>query len=102
MADIIMPTIVELANKWHISGDVLMDNANVVLAESKAFLMGKDVEIDFAGVTDVDTAALSLIMEWQRRATASNCKVTFSNLPANLTSLAALYGVTEFIPLSVK
>lgn len=102
MADIILPRIIELANKWHISGDVLMDNANVILAESKAFLMGKDVEIDFADVTDVDTAALSLIMEWQRRATASNCKVNFSNLPANLTSLAALYGVTEFIPLSVK
>lgn len=97
-----MPTIVELANKWHISGDVHMDNAHFILAESKAFLMGKDVEIDFADVTDVDTAALSLIMEWQRRAMASNCKVTFSNLPANLSSLAALYGVTEFIPLSVK
>lgn len=97
-----MPTIVELANKWHISGDVHMDNAHLILAESKDFLMGKDVEIDFSDVTDVDTAALSLIMEWQRRATASNCKVTFSNLPANLTSLAALYGVTEFIPLSVK
>lgn len=79
-----------------------MDNAHFILAESKAFLMGKDVEIDFADVTDVDTAALSLIMEWQRRAMASNCKVTFSNLPANLSSLAALYGVTEFIPLSVK
>lgn len=77
-----------------------MDNANAILRQSDALLMADALEIDFSAVTDVDTAALSLIMEWQRRAVASSCKVTFANLPANLTSLAELYGVTEFIPIS--
>jgi len=39
------------------------------------------------------------MMEWQRRAVALNKKVVFTHLPANLTSLASLYGVTEFIPM---
>lgn len=99
MADIILPNIVQLANKWHVSGDVLMDNANLLLNQSDAFSMDDEVEIDFAEVTDVDTAAISLILEWQRRATASDCKLKFKNLPVNLTSLAALYGVEAFIPL---
>lgn len=99
MANIILPNIVQLANKWHISGDVLMDNANLVLGQSDSFTMDDEVEIDFADVTNVDTAALSLILEWQRRAAASYCKVKFTNLPANLASLATLYGVETFIPL---
>lgn len=99
MADIILPNIVQLANKWHVSGDVLMDNANLLLNQSDAFSMDDEVEIDFADVTNVDTAAISLILEWQRRATASDCKLKFTNLPVNLTSLAALYGVEAFIPL---
>lgn len=80
-----------------------MDNANDILVESKSFVMDEDgVEIDFSEVTDVDTAALSLMMEWQRRAAASFCKVTYANLPVNLSSLATLYGVAEFIPLGTS
>jgi len=95
-----MTNITQQKNQWHVSGDIFMDNANAILSQSDALLMADAIEIDFSAVTDVDTAALSLIMEWQRRAVASNCKVTFANLPANLTSLAELYGVTEFIPIS--
>jgi len=74
-----------------------MDNANEALTQSVVLSMNDRLEIDFSGVTDVDTAALSLIMEWQRRALATKCKVSFSNLPANLSSLAELYGLTSFI-----
>jgi len=95
-----MTNITQQKNQWHVSGDIFMDNANAILSQSDALIMADAIEIDFSAVTDVDTAALSLIMEWQRRAVASNCKVTFANLPANLTSLAELYGVTEFIPIS--
>ncbi len=97
-----MTNITQQANEWRVSGDVLMDNANAILSQSNAFLMADAIKIDFSEVTDVDTAALSLIMEWKRRAIASSCNVTFTNLPANLTSLAMLYGVTDFIPISTN
>lgn len=93
-----MTNIIQQANQWHVSGDVLMDNANTILSQSNAFEMVGDLEVDFSAVTDVDTAALSLVMEWQRRALASSCKISFANLPENLNSLAALYGVADFIP----
>ena len=100
MADLAQFNIIELADKWHVSGDVLMDNANLILGQSDAFAMNGEIEIDFTDVNNVDTAALSLMLEWQRRAVAANCKIKFANLPANLTSLADLYGVEDFIPLS--
>lgn len=75
-----------------------MDNASVILSQSHALEMATDLEIDFSAVTDVDTATLSLMMEWQRRAETSNCNISFANLPENLNSLATLYGVADFIP----
>ena len=93
-----MTNITQQENQWHVSGDVLMDNANAILNQSNAFEMASDLAVDFSAVTDVDTAALSLVMEWQRRAIASNCKISFANLPENLNSLAVLYGVAGFIP----
>lgn len=93
-----MAEITQQANQWRISGNVLMDDAQAILSQSAEFEMVGNIEIDFSAVTDVDTVALSLIMEWQRRAAAANSQVTFTNLPVNLTSLAALYGVTDFIP----
>lgn len=95
-----MVNITQQSNQWRISGPVLMDNANEALKQSVVLSMNELLEIDFSDVTDVDTAALSLIMEWQRRALAAKCKVRFSNLPANLNSLAELYGVTSFISVT--
>ena len=89
-------------NQWLVSGDILVDNANAVLGESKALEITEDLQIDFSAVNDVDTAALSLLIEWQRRALAANKKVEFKKLPESLISLAALYGVTDFIPLRVN
>ena len=93
--------IVQKANKWLVSGPILMETANKLLLDSGVLAFTENAhDIDLLNVTEVDTAAISLMMEWQRRAAAVKSKVTFSNLPDNLTSLAALYGVTEFIPLS--
>lgn len=96
-----MTSITLQNNDWHIVGDILVDNANAVLLESSALAMADALCIDFSDVADVDTAALSLLMEWQRRAIASNAEVKFANLPESLMSLASLYGVTDFISADI-
>lgn len=93
-------TITLQDNQWRVAGDILVDNANAVLKESDALEITDGLQIDFSAVNDVDTAALSLLIEWQRRALAADKRVEFKMLPKNLISLAALYGVTEFIPMS--
>lgn len=95
-----MNNITQQENQWNVSGEMLMDNANNLLSLSNSYEMPADLAIDFSAVTDVDTAALSLMMEWQRRALKSNCNIRFNHSPENLISLAELYGVTDFIPIS--
>ncbi|MSP87149.1 MAG: STAS domain-containing protein [Methylotenera sp.] len=102
MTHITPPNIVQHDNKWHISGDVLMDNSNVILLKSESLSMRDEFVVDFAEVTKVDTVALSLMMEWQRRAVAASATVSFAHLPLNLSRLLVLYGVAEFIPLSIS
>lgn len=71
---------------------------DALLAESRALNMSGALEIDLAQVQEVDTVALSLIFEWLRHAEAGKATLTISSLPANLASLATMYGVLDLIP----
>ena len=53
--------------------------------------------VDLSGVTEVDSAAVSLLLEWRRAAARANRRVDFFNLPNNLRSLADLYGVSRLL-----
>ena len=59
---------------------------------------GGSLEMDLAGVDEVDSAAVSLLFAWLRQAGENNVSLVFVNLPANLASLATLYGVLDLIP----
>lgn len=92
-----MTTIIQNENRWDVTGDIGMDNANNLLISSKSLALNEQTVIDFAKVGEVDTSAVSLMLEWQRRAVAEDKKITFANLPKNLSSLTALYGVTSVL-----
>ena len=83
-------------NQLRVSGALTIANAAVSSEQAKPYLSG-DVVVDLAGVTEVDSAALSVLFEWQRAAHRNNGRVSFRNLPDSLKSLASLYGVTDLI-----
>jgi len=86
-----------------VAGSMNINSAAALLSESQGQLSGIKV-IDLAGVTEVDSAAVSLMLEWRRQAQSQTQSQTgdtalrFANLPSALTSLADLYGVSELIP----
>ena len=53
--------------------------------------------IDFRGVTEVDSAAVALALEWLRQAAESGSALRFANLPVAMQNLAKLYGVSELL-----
>ena len=83
-----------------VQGALTMNNVNAVLEESKRLFQRPRVVVDLAGVTEVDSAALSLLLEWRRLASAEQRAIEITNLPANLRTLADLYGVSELLPAS--
>jgi phospholipid transport system transporter-binding protein len=84
-------------DRCSVRGPLTLAHVTAVLAESVPLFKGPRVVVDLSGVTEVDSAAVSLLLEWRRAAAKASRTVEFSNLPASLRSLAELYGVLEFI-----
>jgi len=61
-------------------------------------LAGDDFQVDFSGADSVDSAAVSLLLGWNRAARNSHHELRVKGLPEDLLSLARLYGVAEFLP----
>lgn len=78
-------------------GPVTINNVVALLAQGNGMFTAPEVTVDLEGVTEVDSAAVSLLLEWRREAARHGRRIHFVNLPGNLTSLAKLYGVTEML-----
>jgi phospholipid transport system transporter-binding protein len=80
-----------------VQGPITLESALSLLAESREMFTSPKVTVDLKEVTEVDSSALSLLLEWQREAAGNGRSIRFLNLPANLRSLAELYDVTELL-----
>lgn len=58
------------------------------------------VVLDLVAVAEVDSSALSVVLAWLRTAAERSIRLRLANPPANLISLATLYGVAELLPLA--
>lgn len=73
------------------------DNAKSTLEAGLSAIDAGQTEIDLADVTAVDSAAVATLLAWQRAARLRGTALDFLNLPANLESLVALYGVADLL-----
>ncbi len=83
--------------RLRVRGAITMDNAATALQQALACSTQGEMVVDLAGVSELDSAAVSLLLEWRRQAERSACKLRFENLPDSLLSLARLYDVLELI-----
>ena len=87
-------------NRLIVSGAVTIENVVKLTELGSAMLNREDWVIDMQQVTEVDSSAVSMLLELQRRAHRQNGLIQFANLPEALKSLAQLYGVSELIPMA--
>jgi phospholipid transport system transporter-binding protein len=66
------------------------------------YLDGAPKVFDFSEVSEIDSASVSLILEWSRRARDRGAQVRFANLGESLRSLIDLYGVGNLIQLDAR
>lgn len=74
-------------------------NAGEILAEGAAAIASGDFAFDLAAVAEVDSAAVALLLEWQRQAVARGSRLRLTGVPADISSLAKLYGVAVLLDL---
>lgn len=87
--------------RYHLSGPLTLNNAMQLRAEGLGLFASsreQRIDIDCAEVTEVDSAALSLLFEWARVLSKQGKSLRYSNLPQNMRSLASVYEVQDLIP----
>jgi phospholipid transport system transporter-binding protein len=98
--------VIQLAgNRVEVSGALTLDTATAVLRAGEdalaTVLAQSDTAVfDLAQVTAVDSAALAVVFAWVRRAEALERRITLTNPPQGLLSLASVYGASELLPLA--
>ncbi len=71
--------------------------ARAALAQGEAAIAAGATVFDLAGVQTADSSGVALMLAWQRRASNAGRTLGFVNVPANLHTLAAVYGVDALL-----
>lgn len=87
-------TLVEQGDgRFLVDGDLTFATINKrTLKSMKALAAHKDIMIDLGQVQNTDSAGLALMIEWIRYCRGRRAMLRFSNVPAQLLSLAHLSG----------
>ena len=65
-----------------------------------AAIQSGDTSFDLSAVRTCDSSALVVLLAWQRTAQATGRALEVSGVPADMLSLATVYGVSSVLPIS--
>jgi phospholipid transport system transporter-binding protein len=91
----------ESNDRLFVSGPVTLENVMQFVEAGARYIDGTPKVFDFSEVSEIDSASVSLMLEWSRRARATGAQVRFANLGESILSLIDLYGVGNLIQLDV-
>lgn len=83
-----------------VCGQITADNVVALRSEGERWLssLGREIEINLAGVENAHSILLSLLLCWQRAANARHQSLTYSGIGERLLSLCALSGLSQHLP----
>ncbi len=79
------------------TASITVDNAATLLPAGIESIRAGDTAIDLAQVREVDSAAVALLVAWQREARAAGKSLSLAGVPEGVVSLATLYGVAALL-----
>lgn len=86
-------------DRLQVSGVLTINTVPALYAKGLPYLDRENLVVDFTKVELVDSSAVSLLLAWLRAAQQRKRELRVTHLSENLKSLAALYGVTEMLPV---
>jgi phospholipid transport system transporter-binding protein len=80
--------------------DMSLVNAAQLAELGVAAIQAGDTSFDLSAVRTCDSSALVVLLAWQRTALAAGLTLEVSGAPADMMSLATVYGVESILPIS--
>ena len=81
-----------------VTGPVTLANVAQTLEEGYAAIRAGAGTVDLAGVTELDSSLLAMLLAWLREAAQAGRTLRLDHLPGGLITIAQLYGVDELLP----
>lgn len=92
----------QVGDRIEVGGTMTLADASMLLARGGSALTGAETVFDLSAVETIDSSSIAVIFGWLRQAQAQGKTIRIAHPPRDLLSLAALYGVTELLPLCNK
>lgn len=90
--------ITRQGNTLVVTGAVTVDNVVDLTQQGLALLDGgRPLCVDLQRITEVDSTAISMLLEWLRAADDADRRLEFVHFTDNLESLMQLYGVKSLL-----
>lgn len=90
--------------RLRVTSPMLIANASALLETGRGFLQSmaspSAIVFDLSCVEETDSSALSVIFGLMRTARERGLALTISQPPASMVSQAALYGVSDALPIA--
>lgn len=87
-----------------VTGPMRIANASALLEAGRGFLRSaggaRQIVVDLSSVEETDSSALSVVFGWLRTAQKLGMTLRIAHPPASMLSQAALYGVSDSLPLA--
>lgn len=77
--------------------DLTVATIKPACAAGLAAIKAGQATIDLSSVHAADSTAVAALVAWRRAALQQGVVLSFSNVPANLHTLASLYGLAELL-----
>ncbi|WP_035854022.1 STAS domain-containing protein [Deefgea rivuli] len=84
-------------NEIILARELTFANSPAALSLLDGALAQTELSINCAALEIVDSSAVAVLLEWQRRAKAAGCQLRFMHLPSNLQQLIAVYGLSALL-----
>jgi phospholipid transport system transporter-binding protein len=93
--------MIELSDgRYRVQGPVTMSTVPALLRETRNSFEGTEIRVDLAGVTEVDSAGVALLLAWTRAASQAAKRIRFEHVSENLKTLIQLYDVADLLPVA--
>ena len=96
--------IEKLGDGFRVTGTMLVADATALLEVGRSLLQGAGgvsaMVVDLSSVEETDSSALGVVFGLLRTARQLGVALRIAHPPASMISLAALYGVSDSLPLA--
>lgn len=85
---------------WKLSGPLTLEAAGELLKQSRDWLAAATADgvvVDLAEVTEVDSAAVALLLEWQRASIRHGSRLAIRSAPERLRAIARISDLEELL-----